>query len=161
MREVSRTGGTKTLVLAAMIFAVAMTFIDQTIVSIAVPELQYGEATGILQTIRNFAASLGLAILGTVLISQNRSNIESSFADLGISKERSDQAADALSQGGSEIGRLADQLGRKAKEAFDGVPADFALASRTIFYAMAGVMAGAFVVALIALPGGKVERPID
>ena len=30
----------KTLVLAAMIFAVAMTFIDQTIVSIAVPKIQ-------------------------------------------------------------------------------------------------------------------------
>jgi EmrB/QacA subfamily drug resistance transporter len=34
------TGNRKTLVLAAMIFAVAMTFIDQTIVSIAVPEIQ-------------------------------------------------------------------------------------------------------------------------
>jgi hypothetical protein len=31
---------TKALVLVAMIFAVAMTFIDQTIVAIAVPELQ-------------------------------------------------------------------------------------------------------------------------
>jgi hypothetical protein len=30
--------GSKNLVLAAMIFAVAMTFIDQTIVSIAVPQ---------------------------------------------------------------------------------------------------------------------------
>src|ERR1700728_3133871 len=30
----------KTLILAAMIFAVAMTFIDQTIVSIAVPKIQ-------------------------------------------------------------------------------------------------------------------------
>lgn len=35
-----KTGNRKTLVLAAMIFAVAMTFIDQTIVSIAVPEIQ-------------------------------------------------------------------------------------------------------------------------
>ena len=34
----------KTLVLAAMIFAVAMTFIDQTIVSIAVPEDPTGAA---------------------------------------------------------------------------------------------------------------------
>ena len=33
-------GGSKNLILAAMIFAVAMTFIDQTIVSIAVPEIQ-------------------------------------------------------------------------------------------------------------------------
>ena len=35
-----KTGDRKKLVLAAMIFAVAMTFIDQTIVSIAVPEIQ-------------------------------------------------------------------------------------------------------------------------
>ncbi len=34
------TGSRKTLVLAAMIFAVSMTFIDQTIVSIAVPKIQ-------------------------------------------------------------------------------------------------------------------------
>ena len=34
--------GKKTLVLAAMIFAVAMTFIDQTIVSIAAPTIQHG-----------------------------------------------------------------------------------------------------------------------
>jgi MFS family permease len=32
--------GHKSLILAAMIFAVAMTFIDQTIVALAIPELQ-------------------------------------------------------------------------------------------------------------------------
>ena len=31
--------------------------------------LSYGEATGITQTVRNYAASLGLAILGTILVS--------------------------------------------------------------------------------------------
>jgi hypothetical protein len=33
-------GRSKNLILAAMIFAVSMTFIDQTIVSIAAPEIQ-------------------------------------------------------------------------------------------------------------------------
>ena len=37
----SGNGQSRNLVLAAMIFAVAMTFIDQTIVSIAVPTIQY------------------------------------------------------------------------------------------------------------------------
>ena len=32
--------------------------------------LSYGEATGITQTVRNYAASLGLAILGTILVAQ-------------------------------------------------------------------------------------------
>ena len=37
--------------------------------------LSYGEATGITQTVRNYAASLGLAILGTILVSQMRSHV--------------------------------------------------------------------------------------
>jgi MFS family permease len=36
----STGGGSKYLALTAMVFAVAMTFIDQTIVSIAVPNIQ-------------------------------------------------------------------------------------------------------------------------
>ena len=39
----------------------------------------YGEATGITQTVRNYGASLGFAILGTILISQFRSAITSSL----------------------------------------------------------------------------------
>ena len=39
----------------------------------------YGEATGITQTVRNYGASLGFAILGTVLISVFRSNITNSL----------------------------------------------------------------------------------
>ena len=38
----------------------------------------YGEATGITQTVRNYGASVGFAILGTVLISDFRSGIASS-----------------------------------------------------------------------------------
>ncbi len=42
MRVSSSTGGrSRSLVLTAMIFAVAMTFIDQTIVSIAAPTIQH------------------------------------------------------------------------------------------------------------------------
>lgn len=38
---------------------------------------------------------------------------------------------------------------------------DFALASRTVFYAMAGVMALAFVVSLATMPSGKVEDVVE
>ena len=37
--------------------------------------LSYGEATGITQTIRNFGASLGLAVLGTILLTVQRSRL--------------------------------------------------------------------------------------
>ena len=44
----------------------------------------YGEATGITQTVRNYGASLGFAILGTILISAFRSRITSSLTARGL-----------------------------------------------------------------------------
>jgi MFS family permease len=41
--------------------------------------LSYGEATGITQTVRNYAASLGLAILGTILVTELRSQVTDSL----------------------------------------------------------------------------------
>ena len=43
----------------------------------------YGEATGITQTVRNYGASLGFAILGTILITEFRSAITSSLIGPG------------------------------------------------------------------------------
>ena len=45
--------------------------------------LSYGEATGITQTVRNYAASLGFAILGTILVTQLRSRVTSSLIAQG------------------------------------------------------------------------------
>ena len=44
----------------------------------------YGEATGITQTVRNYGASLGFAILGTILITEFRSRITSSLTAKGL-----------------------------------------------------------------------------
>src|SRR6201994_797317 len=41
--------------------------------------LSYGEATGITQTARNYTASLGLAILGTIMVSRIRTEVTSSL----------------------------------------------------------------------------------
>jgi MFS family permease len=58
----SATGGrSRNLVLAAMIFAVAMTFIDQTIVSIAAPQIQKHlglTSTGVQWAINAYLMSL-------------------------------------------------------------------------------------------------------
>ena len=53
-------------------------------------KLSYGEATGITQTVRNYAASLGLAILGTILVSQMRSRITTSLISQGVSGNKAD-----------------------------------------------------------------------
>ncbi len=127
------------------------------------PQTSYGEVTGITQTVRNFGGSLGLAILGTILVLQNKSNLESSLGSLGISTEKADEIADALSQsgGGSASGGFAEHAGERAREVFEQVQVDFALSTRTIFYGMAIAMAAAFVVALLALPGGRITDVVD
>ncbi|HEY5976661.1 MAG TPA: MFS transporter [Solirubrobacterales bacterium] len=108
---------------------------------------RYGEATGITQTVRNFGSSLGLAVLGSILILENRSNLESTFSEKGLPTEKADEIADQISNGSSAASGAIPHF----------VAYDFALASRTVFYAMAGVMAVAFVVALATMPSGKVD----
>ncbi len=116
---------------------------------------RYGEATGITQTVRNFGSSLGLAVLGTVLILENKSNLETTLGAEGLPKAKADQIADALSQSGGQQSSFTEHAGAQAKIIFAAVQHDFALASRTVFYGMAAALAVAFVVALIWMPSGK------
>ncbi|HEY5053736.1 MAG TPA: MFS transporter [Solirubrobacterales bacterium] len=126
-----------------------------------VPASRYGEATGITQTVRNFGSSLGLAVLGSVMILENKSNLESSLGAKGVPKAQADEVATCVSQGAeSACESIAHHAGRGAAKLFATVPHDFALASRTVFYGMAAVMAVAFLVALVAMPGGKVEERV-
>jgi len=123
------------------------------------PASHYGEATGITQTVRNFGSSLGLAVLGTILILENKANLESTLGAQGVPKAKADQIADSISQGSSSSSAgFAEAAGGHAQQLFAAVQHDFALASRTVFYVMAAVMALAFVVALATMPAGKVEE---
>jgi EmrB/QacA subfamily drug resistance transporter len=119
---------------------------------------RYGEATGITQTVRNFGSSLGLAVLGSILILENRSNLEATADENGIPKQIGSLVADQISQG-TGAGAEPENLPPKVQKLVDSIPHDFALASRTVFYAMAAVMAVAFVIALVRMPAGKVEEP--
>jgi len=111
----------------------------------------YGEATGITQTVRNYAASLGIAILGTILVSQMRSRIVTSLVSQGVPAARASTEAKALSQSQGGTG--------PAGSVPHYVRLDFAYASRTVFYVMAGVMAAAAVVALFGLERGLQVDP--
>ena len=106
----------------------------------------YGEATGITQTVRNYGASLGFAILGTVLISEFRSNITASLIAKGVPgpAAAAKAAATAQLQGGS--GSVADIP--------QFIRADFASATQDVLYGMGVVMAVAAVVAFLGLRRG-------
>jgi len=124
-----------------------------------VPRSRYGEATGISQTVRNFGSSLGLAVLGSVLILENKSNLESSVSELGVSKDKADAVADCVSRGESACQEIGQALGDKAGKVFGLVPEAFASSTQTVFYCFAGVMVVAFIVAVKFMPDGKVEEP--
>ena len=109
--------------------------------------LSYGEATGITQTVRNFSASLGLAILGTISVHQMRVSVTSSLVSQGVPRRRA----------ATEAGRIAQsQAGGGSSAIPHFVRLDFAHATHTVLLAMAmaAVMAVAAVVALLGLRQG-------
>jgi hypothetical protein len=116
--------------------------------------LSYGEATGITQTVRNYAAALGLAILGTLLVSQMRSQVTSSLTAQGVPAARAAQEAVGISQfqgGGSGAAAAIPHF----------IRVDFAHASQSVFYAMAVIMAIAAVAGLLGLQGGRQKDTAD
>jgi EmrB/QacA subfamily drug resistance transporter len=117
--------------------------------------LSYGEATGITQTVRNYGASLGLAVLGTILVSRFRSELTSSLVRIGVPTGKAQHVAATDSQGG---------FGRSVSGIPHFVRLDFAHATQTVLYVMAGIMAAAALVALVGLEGGvqqEVPEPLD
>jgi EmrB/QacA subfamily drug resistance transporter len=105
----------------------------------------YGEATGITQTVRNYAASLGIAILGSLLVSQLHSRVTTSLVAKGLPH------ADAAAQA-SQIAQS------RSDEATSAIPhfirLDFAYAMQSVLYAMAAIMAVAAVIAFVGLTRG-------
>jgi EmrB/QacA subfamily drug resistance transporter len=115
--------------------------------------LSYGEATGITQTVRNYAASLGFAILGTILVSQMRTHVASSLRDQGVPAGRADTLAAKLAQTQGSRGSVSNIP--------HYIRLDFAYATRTVLAVMAGVMGVAAVIALVGLQRGRQEAPPD
>jgi EmrB/QacA subfamily drug resistance transporter len=110
----------------------------------------YGEATGITQTVRNYGASLGFAILGTILITQFRSGITSSLTARGLPGPAASAEAAKVAQLQGGNGNIA------AIPQF--IRADFASATRDVLYGMCVIMAVAAFVALRGLKrGGQQE----
>jgi len=106
----------------------------------------YGEATGITQTVRNYGASLGFAILGTLLITRFRSAITASLTSRGLPGPAAPAEAAKIAQlqGGTGNPAAIPQF----------IRADFAAATRDVLYGMCIIMAIAAIIALRGLTRG-------
>ena len=110
--------------------------------------LSYGEASGITQTVRNYAASLGLAILGSILVSQVRSHVTKSLIALGEPAARAHREASSIAQSRSGSTASIPHF----------IRLDFAQATQTVLYVMAAIMAAAAIAGMIGLRAGVQEE---
>ena len=123
--------------------------------------LSYGEATGITQTVRNYTASLGLAILGTILVTSMRNQLTTSLISQGLPRARAQAEAALLAQSRSGSGGGGSSGGGGGAGAIPHFyRLDFAYATRTVLYVMAGIMAVACLVALVGLRRGVQDETV-
>lgn len=126
------------------------------------PNTSYGEATGITQTVRNYAAAFGLAVLGSILTTRNVSNVEDRLGDLGVPTAEADKIAHSMTQaGGGDQGALGAHIsGGEMEKIFAALQEAFASSSQTVFYIMAGVMAVCYFIAHFGMVSGKMKEII-
>ena len=116
------------------------------------PRASYGEVTGITQTARNLGASLGLAILGTILVSRNATNISSALVKSGVSAQEAHRVAASFGFG------QALSVHGQSGSLVHGIQLAFAHSTQSVFYVMAGVMAATFLVAIRGYPRGRAQE---
>ena len=125
-----------------------------------VPSENYGEATGVTQTSRNYGASLGIAILGTLLSTSLHSRIIHSLTGMGIDSATADQVAQAMhGSGGGDASSVFSQFGANAGKVFSTIQLDYAEACQIAFRGLGAFMAAAAIVALFALPRHRDAQP--
>ncbi|RIJ76777.1 MFS transporter [Nakamurella silvestris] len=120
----------------------------------------YGEVTGISQTVRNYGSALGLAVLGTVLTTVFAGRLKETFITAGLPADQASAAADAAAaQGASGAGSGAgsDLPAQIQQQIGAAVPHDFAVATQSVLYGMAIVLAVCLVVSFFH-PGGAVTH---
>ncbi|MEU0442190.1 MFS transporter [Streptomyces sp. NPDC006186] len=121
----------------------------------------YGEVTGITQTVRNYAASIGLAVYGTMLTHRMTEQVTDTLRARGLNEGTAREAARDVAEAitghpdtstPSGDGPLATTM----RDAMSAIRMDFAEANQWVFYGMAVALAIAFFVSL-RHPGDRVS----
>ncbi|MEW2049813.1 MFS transporter [Streptomyces sp. NPDC005476] len=121
-------------------------------------DASYGEVTGITQTIRNYAASVGLALFGTLLTHRTTDNVRDTLESRGVPSGVADGAARNVAEsitGSADDRQLTGDgpVARTVRESVSAIRMDFAEANQWVFYGMAIALAVGYLCAL-RHPGG-------
>jgi len=110
----------------------------------------FAEVTGVTQTVRYFTAGVSLAVLGSVLTHQTRSNAKASLAQLHVPDAVATKIVASINTGAGTT----PPRGRGASVVFAAIEGDFAQATRVVCLAMAGIMAASFLLAVRRMERG-------
>lgn len=115
-----------------------------------------GEASGVVQTVRNFGSAVGVALLGTIILQiQQGKTADHLEAQANVPAAEAEEISRSLlagthsGEGGlSGGGRISEVIGQT-------LALDFAEAFQAALYVGAGILAVAFLVAVTRLPAGR------
>ncbi|WP_078948026.1 MFS transporter [Streptomyces griseus] len=116
-------------------------------------DASYGEVTGITQTVRNYAASVGLAVFGTILTHAMTDRVAETLQARGVPSGTAHSVAGNVAQ---EITGQADArtptgggpVATAMRDAMSSIRMDFAEANQWVFYGMAIALGIGFLCAL-------------
>ncbi|MFJ7073755.1 MFS transporter [Streptomyces sp. NPDC098781] len=125
----------------------------------------YGEVTGITQTVRNYAASVGLAVFGTILTHVTNTNVTNTLEARGLPSNVADDVAHGVTESITGNGDSSTPTGSGAvatatRNAMNAIRMDFAEANQWVFYGMAIALGVGFLCAL-RHPGGRAVTSQD
>jgi len=124
-----------------------------------VPAAARGETSGILMTFRNLGSAIGLAVLGTLMITTMQGKIDDYLKGQGASETQIEQVNQSLTASGAGDSRIPDTGDKRGEEIFAQIQTDFSDAVQLVMYVMAGVMAVVFVISLAMMRREREEAP--
>jgi EmrB/QacA subfamily drug resistance transporter len=113
-----------------------------------------GEASGVIQTVRNFGSAVGVALLGTIILQSQQGKTADHLQAAGVPSDEAHSIANSLLSG-SQSGQGSGGGGVVAETIARTLPGDFAEAFQLAFYVGAGIIAVACLFALARLPSGR------
>ncbi|MFE3659126.1 MFS transporter [Streptomyces sp. NPDC059165] len=120
----------------------------------------YGEVTGITQTVRNYAAAVGIAVFGTVLTHVTTDEVAGTLRARGVPEGVSRDAARSIAEGVTGHPDAQEPTGSgpiatMTRSAIHAIRTDFAQANQWVFYGMSIALGVAFLCTLLH-PGTRV-----